>query len=57
MGLMRLGKGDVATARKRFSEAWKYEADLSPTQRSQLKDKLTLLQPRRLAPEPAETGC
>jgi general secretion pathway protein D len=56
-GLDALGTGDVATARKRFSEAWKYEADLSPTQRSQLKDKLTLLQPRRLAPQPAKAGA
>ncbi len=51
-GLDALGTGDKATARKRFLEAWQYEADLNPTQRAQLKDKLTLLQPTRLATDP-----
>ena len=36
-GLDALGKGDTATARKQFSEAWKNEADLTPGQRNQLK--------------------
>lgn len=55
-GLDALSQGDKATARKRFLEAWKYEAELDPTQRSQLKDKLTLLQPTRLPIEPATAG-
>jgi general secretion pathway protein D len=48
-GLAALTQGDKVAARQRFVEAWKYEADLHPTVRSQLKDKLTLLQPARLA--------
>ena len=48
-GLDLLSAGDSAGARKRFAEAWKYEADLTPAQRSQLKDKLTLLRPTRMA--------
>lgn len=53
-GLDALGRGDSATAREKFKEAWKYEAELNPAQRSQLKDKLTLLQPARL---PAQAGA
>lgn len=48
-GLEALGQGNKVLARQRFVEAWKFEAELNPTTRSQLKDKLTLLQPSRLA--------
>ena len=52
-GLDALGKGDSATARAKFREAWQHESELSPTQRQQLKDKLTLLQPKRISSQPA----
>jgi general secretion pathway protein D len=48
-GLEALGQGNKVLARQRFVEAWKFEAELNPTTRSRLKDKLTLLQPSRLA--------
>jgi general secretion pathway protein D len=51
-GLEALGKGDSATARERFKEAWAHEAELDPATRNQLKDKLTLLQPKRLPASP-----
>ena len=35
-------------AREKFREAWAHEEDLDPATRNQLKDKLTLLQPKRL---------
>lgn len=49
-GMEALTAGDKPLAMKNFREAWKYEADLDPAMRSQLQDKLTLLQPTRLAP-------
>ncbi len=54
-GLEALGRGDTLTARNKFREAWKYESDLTLAQRSQLKDKLTLLQPKRISPQSAAT--
>ena len=42
-GVQALSKGDRKTARERFAEAWKYEAQLPLNIRAQLKDKLTLL--------------
>ncbi|TWU54611.1 Bacterial type II and III secretion system protein [Rubripirellula tenax] len=47
-GMKSLTDGNKSDALKKFREAWKYEADLDPTQRQLLKDKLTLLQPTRL---------
>ncbi|WP_390621755.1 hypothetical protein [Roseiconus nitratireducens] len=52
-GLQALQAGDKEQARKLFLEAWKYESELDLATRSQLKDKLTLLQPARL-PTPGE---
>ncbi|MGI9470545.1 MAG: hypothetical protein ACR2NZ_03360, partial [Rubripirellula sp.] len=52
-GLEALGKGDAATARAKFKEAWQHESELSTAQRNQLKDKLTLLQPKRISSQPA----
>ncbi len=49
-GMQALSSGDSAAARDKFVEAWKYEAELPPEVRQQLKDKLTLLQPRQAAP-------
>jgi general secretion pathway protein D len=43
-GLDHLTRGDKAKALEQFKAAWKHETDLNPTQRNQLKDKLTLLQ-------------
>lgn len=47
-GLKALSEGDTNTAREMFREAWANESDLDPATRNQLKDKLTLLQPKRL---------
>lgn len=47
-GLDALGRGDTAVARAKFREAWKHESDLTLAERNQLKDKLTLLQPKRI---------
>ncbi len=47
-GLKALSEGDTNTARELFKEAWANESDLDPATRNQLKDKLTLLQPKRL---------
>ena len=55
-GMEALSAGDKPLAMKNFREAWKYEADLDPTMRSQLQDKLTLLQPTRLAPAARKAG-
>ena len=56
-GLEALGQGDSATRTQKFKEAWKYESELEPAERNQLKDKLTLLQPSRLpAKAAAPTG-
>ena len=51
-----LKSGDQETARKHFVEAWKNENLLDLATRNALKDKLTLLQPKRLptAAEKAE---
>ncbi|MCG8649603.1 MAG: hypothetical protein MI861_07210, partial [Pirellulales bacterium] len=46
-GLAALSRGDKEAARHAFLEAWKFQADLDPASRNQLKDKLTLLQPVR----------
>ncbi len=46
-GMEALSKGDKATARQFFLEAWNNASDLDPAIRNQLKDKLTLLQPVR----------
>lgn len=50
-GLDALGRGDTAVARAKFREAWKQESDLTLAERNQLKDKLTLLQPKRITPQ------
>lgn len=50
-GLDALGRGETAVARAKFREAWKHESDLTLAERNQLKDKLTLLQPKRLTPQ------
>ena len=47
-GLDALGRGDTAAARTKFREAWSHESDLTLAERNQLKDKLTLLQPKRI---------
>ena len=47
-GVKALSAGDTETAREMFKEAWANESQLDPATRSQLKDKLTLLQPKRL---------
>jgi len=47
-GLDALGRGDTTLARTKFREAWKHESDLTLAERNQLKDKLTLLQPKRI---------
>ncbi len=52
-GLDALSADDKALARKKFSEAWKFEDELDLATRAQLQDKLTLLQPSRL-PSPAD---
>lgn len=53
-GLDALSRGDKEEARAQFKEAWAHEADLSSTQRNQLKDKLTLLQAKRLGAKPTK---
>ncbi|MCC9602843.1 general secretion pathway protein GspD [Stieleria sp. JC731] len=55
-GLEALKAGDQVTARMHFVEAWKYESQLDLATRNALKDKLTLLQTKRLptAAEKAE---
>lgn len=42
-GLVALERQDRATALQLFSEAWKFEAELDPSTRQALRDKLTLL--------------
>lgn len=49
-GLTALEAGDTEGARAKFIEAWQNEAILDVATRQQLKDKLTLLQPTRMAP-------
>ncbi|MEL6895371.1 MAG: hypothetical protein AAFP90_04640, partial [Planctomycetota bacterium] len=52
-GLKALSAGDKSGARALFRQAWQFESTMDPTLRRQLKEKLTLLQPRRLpAPKP-----
>jgi general secretion pathway protein D len=52
-GLTALADGNTARARELFVEAWKHEATLDLATRTQLKEKLTFLQPTRL-PDPAK---
>ncbi len=52
-GIEALSNGDPATAREKFKEAWANQEDLDPAIRNQLKDKLTLLQPKRLPTSPS----
>lgn len=47
-GLAALSRGDKTAAQQQFIEAWRHEGELDPTIRSQLKDKLTLLQASQL---------
>ncbi|TVQ01988.1 MAG: general secretion pathway protein GspD [Planctomycetaceae bacterium] len=54
-GLEALTAGDAVKARDLFVEAWKHEATMDLATRTQLKEKLTLLQPTRL-PEPIGLG-
>ena len=49
-GMTLLSEGDQAGARREFLKAWEYEDQLDADRRQLLRDKLTLLQPRRLAP-------
>src|SRR6056297_343571 len=49
-GMRAMAAGNSGEARSKFLEAWKYEAELAPEMRQQLQEKLTLLQPERLAP-------
>ena len=53
-GMQALASGDKEMARSRFKEAWRNESQLSEAERAQLKDKLTLLQPKRLGAPAAE---
>ena len=53
-GMQALSQGDKQTARGRFLDAWKYESELAPETRRQLKDKLTLLQPAAVSPSDAQ---
>ena len=54
-GLAAMAEGNTTRARELFVEAWKYEKTLDLTTRTQLKEKLTLLQPTRL-PDPAKAA-
>ncbi|MEM9826595.1 MAG: hypothetical protein AAF958_08400 [Planctomycetota bacterium] len=56
-GMQALASGDKAAARESFLQAWKNQETLDPNQRNMLKDKLTLLQPRRLAPTPVDSDA
>ncbi|MEC8473406.1 MAG: hypothetical protein VXZ38_02035 [Planctomycetota bacterium] len=47
-GLKALAAGDTDAARALFKEAWANQDQLDPATRTQLKDKLTLLQPKRI---------
>ena len=47
-GLKALAAGDTDAARALFKEAWANQDQLDPGTRTQLKDKLTLLQPKRI---------
>jgi len=53
-GIEALTRGEREKSLEHFKEAWKHETDLNPTQRSQLKDKLTLLQAKRLGARPGK---
>ena len=55
-GLDALGRGDTVLARTKFREAWKHESDLTLAERNQLKDKLTLLQPKRITSSDEHTA-
>jgi general secretion pathway protein D len=55
-GLAALTNSDRERAVKLFTEAWKYERDLDPLVRAQLKDKLTLLQGNTKSPAKQNAG-
>ena len=55
-GMELLTTGDKSAARAAFLEAFKYQNELPEAERNLLKDKLTLLSPRRLAPPTASPG-
>jgi general secretion pathway protein D len=48
-GVAALAGNDRDRAMKLFTEAWKFERDLDPLTRAQLKDKLTLMQSNQAA--------
>lgn len=50
-GLERLTDGDRVAAYELFKSAWRFEGEMDPTTRAQLKDKLTSMQPRGSSPE------
>lgn len=52
-GMKALSAGDKSEARKAFLEAWQNKDDLDVASQNILKDKLTLLQPRRLSDRPS----
>ena len=52
-GVAALAGGDRERAMKLFNEAWKYERDMEPLARAQLKDKLTLMQGNKIPNKPA----
>ena len=52
-GVAALSTGDRERAVKLFNEAWKYERDMEPLTRAQLKDKLTLLQSNKTPSKPS----
>jgi general secretion pathway protein D len=54
-GLQALQKQDRPTALQKFSEAWRYQDQLDPDTRQQLKDKLTFLRAGS-APQPLASG-
>lgn len=56
-GMKALSLGDKTAARKAFLEAWQNKDDLDLASQNILKDKLTLLQPRRLGDGPAAAGA
>lgn len=53
-GMKAFTAGDRETAHQHFKQAWKFNAQLEPALRSQLKDKLLALDAPR--PEPLPTG-
>lgn len=53
-GLLALQQQDRALALQKFTEAWRYQEQLDPETRQQLKDKLTLLRAGTSAVAPGE---